>query len=126
MMVTVALIDDDPSMLKSLGRLLRIHGFVVQCFDSAEIYLDERHARPAENCLVVDVNLTGMSGIQLAEVLAREACSCPIVFMTASDEPGLKDRCLAKGAVAFLRKPFAAQVLLDAVTCASCAQRNTH
>jgi FixJ family two-component response regulator len=110
----VAVVDDDPSVLKALSRLLRAHGIEPAAFASAEAFLQSPAASEAA-CLVVDINLPGMSGIELRRQLAQASSTLPVIFITAVDDESTRLAANAAGCIAFLRKPFPAHVLLDAI-----------
>jgi CheY-like chemotaxis protein len=82
----VGVVDNDPSMLKALERLLTAHGFVVEPYVSAEAFLDGA-AEDELTCLVLDIHLGGMSGIQLCRQLSASGCKFPVIFVTAFDNP---------------------------------------
>lgn len=109
----IGVIDDDPSVLKSLGRLLRASGLRVVSFPSTEQFL-QTHPSWSLNCLVLDVHFEGMSGFDLEAYLADAGVRFPIVFITAHDDAATRERVEAKG-YAFLRKPFEESALLDAI-----------
>jgi FixJ family two-component response regulator len=114
----VFVVDDDPSMLKGVERLLKAHGFDVELFVSAE----EFYKRPKfcnAICLVLDINLNGKSGIELKRRLAASGVSLPVIFITASDSDVTRKAALDVGCVAYLTKPFSAKSLMDAVEQAS-------
>jgi FixJ family two-component response regulator len=114
----VCVVDDDASLLRAVGRLLRAAGFTVETFGSAEEYLDTRHAvRPA--CLVLDVRLGGISGFELYEQLLAAGGAPPVIFITAHDDAGTRERARRSGAVQYLRKPFEDSALVDALYRAS-------
>jgi FixJ family two-component response regulator len=111
---TLVLVDDDESVRKALGRLLRAAGWDVAVFASAEEFLHA--AAPASPaCLILDVHLPGLSGPELQERLHAQGCKPPIVFISAYQDEGVRDLALQAGAVAFLQKPFEERALLDAV-----------
>ena len=110
----VAVVDDDESVRESLPDLLRLFGLEVQPFASAEDFLaSDSLARTG--CLVLDVAMPGMSGIDLQRELARRRCSIPIVFMTAHAGERARSQALQLGAVAWLFKPFSEGAILDAI-----------
>ena len=109
----IGVIDDDPSVLKSLGRLLRSAGLRVVAFPSTEQFL-ETHPSWTLNCLVLDVHFEGMSGVDLQAYLSDAGVHFPIVFITAHDDAALRERIEATGH-AYLRKPFEETALLDAI-----------
>jgi FixJ family two-component response regulator len=112
--VTIAVIDDDPEMRASLSRLLLARGFRVKTFDSADSFLVGA-TRCTAACLVVDIQLPDISGIELAHQLAANGRSFPIVFMTANHDLTIEQRAISAGGAACLRKPFRAEELLNQV-----------
>ena len=113
-MRTIAIIDDNPSMLKGLDRLLSAHGFRVQTFTSAELFL-ERFAECKADCLLLDIHLGGISGIDLQRRLTSSGTDLPVIFMTAIDNEATRQEAFDAGCVAYLRKPFLANLLIDAI-----------
>jgi FixJ family two-component response regulator len=111
---TVAVVDDDPSVRKALARLLSVFGYRVELFASAEEFLDAAATSKAM-CLLVDIKLGAMSGLDLARQLSLEGFEFPIVFMTGSEKNVVRLQCLDFGCVAFLEKPIAEAHLMDAV-----------
>ena len=109
----VYVVDDDESMCTALDRLLRSAGLGVATFASALEFLDE--SRPGGACLVVDVKMSGMTGLELQQRLASTRPDLPVVVITAYGSERLRQDALAGGASAFLRKPFRESELLDAV-----------
>jgi FixJ family two-component response regulator len=116
-MRTVAVVDDNPSMLQGLRRLLSAHGFRVQTFESAELFLDGIEGSEAE-CLVLDVHLGGMSGIDLQRQLISSGRDLPVIVMTAIDSEATREAAFDAGCIAYLRKPFLAKLLIDAINSA--------
>ena len=110
----ILVVDDDPSMLRTVTRLLRLHGYLVETFSSAEAFID---ARPegAIACLLLDIHLGGMSGIELYRRLAASGMTHPAIFMTALDDEATEQEAARVGGIAYLRKPFPADELLDAI-----------
>ncbi len=115
---TVFVVDDDESIRKALKRLLRAHGYHVITFESAEDFLGSGWLL-MEGCIVLDMRLPGMSGLELYEKLVSIQTVSPVIFMTAHDTPDWKERVGKTDAVAYLRKPFDQQSLLDAVDLAA-------
>jgi FixJ family two-component response regulator len=109
----VFVIDDDPSVRKALQRLIRSAGMDAEAFGSAEDFLAESHS-PAD-CLVLDVRMPGMSGLELQQLLIAKEQPIPIVFISAHDDEECRRSALAAGATDFLHKPFEDRVLLDAI-----------
>jgi FixJ family two-component response regulator len=113
----VAVVDDSDSVRESLPDLLQEFGFAAQAFSSAEAFLASE-APNHTSCLVLDVGLPGMSGPELQDELLRTGKGIPIVFITAQGDPSLRPRLLARGASAYLLKPFSDDALLEAVNTA--------
>jgi FixJ family two-component response regulator len=111
---TIAVVDDDPSVRKALARLLSVFGYRVELFASAEEFLDAARASKAM-CLLVDIKLGAMSGLDLARKLSLEGFEFPIVFMTGSAKNVVRLQCLDFGCVAFLEKPILEARLMDAL-----------
>jgi FixJ family two-component response regulator len=111
---TVFIIDDDASVRKSLSRLLRSAGFEVETFASAELFLKREHY-DGIGCLVLDVRMPGISGIDLQDELSKADYSMPIVFITGHGNIPMGVHAIKKGAVDFLAKPFEDEDLLQAV-----------
>jgi len=114
---TIAVVDDDVSMRASLRALLRSVGFRVEAFASAEEFLKSGPASRF-SCGVLDVRMSGMSGLDLQDHLRDGGSMLPIVFMTAHADPSIKARALANGAADFLQKPFTDEALLEAIEAA--------
>jgi FixJ family two-component response regulator len=110
----ISIVDDDQSVRQSLASLLRSVGFAVRAFGSAEDFL--KAGQPgATGCLLLDLRMPGMSGLELQQQLAAAGVRVPIVFLTAHGDEEARARALRAGAVAFLTKPFSENALLDAV-----------
>lgn len=110
----VAVVDDDPQMLRSLTRLLSATGYRPVTFSSAQEFLASVATSKAI-CLLLDIDLGAQSGLELACHSAVMALAVPIIFMSGSTDDGPRRQALASGAAAFLRKPFRAVELLDAL-----------
>jgi RNA polymerase sigma factor (sigma-70 family) len=110
----VFVVDDDPSVRSSLKFLLSTVGLQVETFDSAGSFLRKKPA-DAPSCLVLDVRLPGLSGLDFQRELAARNISIPIVFLTGHGDIPMSVRAIKAGAVEFLTKPFRDQDLLDAV-----------
>lgn len=110
----IAVVDDDHSLRNALGRLLRSAGCAVETFGTANEFL-ARVATPTPDCLVLDVRMPGISGLDLQRRLATDHPELPIVIITGHASCGLRQRALDAGAVAVLDKPFDERNLLDAV-----------
>jgi len=111
---TVFVIDDDPSVLKSLSRLLRSLGFDTETFASAELFLARKHY-DGVGCLVLDVQMPGLSGMDLQDALSKADYSMPIIFITGHGNIPMSVQAMKKGAVDFLTKPFDDKELMQAV-----------
>jgi FixJ family two-component response regulator len=110
----VMVVDDDPSVRSSLKFLIGSVGMQVECFESAEALL--RHDLPeAPSCLVLDVRLRGLSGLDFQRELSARNCFLPIIFITGHGDIPMSVRAMKAGAVEFLTKPFRDQDLLDAI-----------
>jgi FixJ family two-component response regulator len=110
----VVVVDDDPDMLKGVQRLLTAYGFDTEVFTSAEAFLDRSFDREPV-CLVLDIQLGGMSGVDLRRRLWALGRTVPVVFMTAFDDETTHKDALDAGCVAYLRKPFLAHALIGAI-----------
>jgi len=110
----IIIIDDDESVRRALGRLLRSVGLTPSTFATAEEFL-EATGQPPPGCLIVDVHLPGLSGPELQKRLRADGRGVPIVFITAYGDDQTRDLALRAGAIAFLQKPFEDRLLLDAV-----------
>ena len=113
-LAVVFVVDDDPSMRRSLETLLRSVGLDVHLFSSAQEFMQAK--RPdAPGCLVLDVRLPGMSGLAFQEELAKTGVAIPVIFISGHGDVPMTVRAMKAGAAEFLTKPFDDQVLLDAV-----------
>jgi FixJ family two-component response regulator len=110
----IGIVDDDASILRALSRLLGGAGFAVRAFGSAEEFLGLEHPETID-CLVLDIQMPGLSGFDLQERLAAARLPIPIIFITAHDDPLTRERARKSGAIAYLTKPFDAHALLEAV-----------
>jgi FixJ family two-component response regulator len=111
----VAVIDDDPSMRKSLTRLLRAHGYDCETWNSAEEFLDG-FATSQANCLLIDINLgPGLSGIELCKRLKALGRFLNVIIMTGVDIQQNNKEAIKAGCNAYLHKPFSSKALIDAV-----------
>jgi len=113
----VAVIDDDESMQDSLCDLIESTGLVARCFGSAQEFLEyDLHCEVG--CLITDILMPKMSGLQLQARLKEEECDIPIIFMTAYGDARLRIRAMREGAVEFFAKPFDHQLMLKTVRAA--------
>ena len=104
----IAIVDDDESVCRALKRLVRSLGMDADTFASGQNFLDLIEAMPSfgADCVVLDVQMPGMNGLEVGRRLAARGSRLPVIFITAHDETGVRERAFALGAVAFLRKPF--------------------
>ena len=110
----IAIVDDDDALRNSLDNLLRSVGFRVQGFSSAEAFLQANQAHETA-CLILDVLMAGMNGLELQRQLVAANWRIPIIFVTAYADDDARARALAAGAVAFLYKPCREEDLLSAI-----------
>src|ERR1700736_3253951 len=113
----VAILDDDDSVRSALQGLLKAVGLPAQAFASAEEFLNSGQQHQIA-CLIADIRMPGMSGLQLQAKLNAERCKIPIIFITAHGDAKMRMQALRAGAVEFLAKPFDDEVLLDSVRAA--------
>jgi FixJ family two-component response regulator len=112
--IYVAMVDDDENLCRSLARLLRAAGFQPITYASAEAFLaDTKH--PQFDCLVLDIQLGGMSGIELAQRILAEGRHAPIIFITAHDDPEARAEAEAAGCKAYFRKTDSGAEILEAI-----------
>jgi FixJ family two-component response regulator len=109
----VAIVDDE-SIQRALQDLIESQGLSTLCFGSAEEFLDSE-ARYEAACLIADIRMPGMSGLELQAKLKAEGCRTPIIFITAHGDAEMRTLAMGDGAVEFLTKPFNDAVLLEAV-----------
>ena len=110
----VIVVDDDPGILRAVQRVLQIHGFETEVFSSVEGFLEGARLGDA-TCLVLDVHLQHMSGIELRRQLTRSGHSLPVIFITAVESEATRKAALESGCVAYLHKPFPSDRLIEAV-----------
>jgi FixJ family two-component response regulator len=110
----IAIVDDDEAMQDSLRDLMESAGLAARCFGSAEEFLkSDLHGKAA--CLIVDIRMPKMSGLELQARLKQEECNVPIIFITAHGDARMRIQAMRRGAVEFLAKPFDHQLLLKRV-----------
>jgi FixJ family two-component response regulator len=110
----VAVVEDDASYRLALQRLLKSAGFSVQLFESAEEFLDSGQQHET-GCLIADIRMPGMSGLDLQARLTADHCPIPIIFITAHGDEQMRLQAMRGGAVKFLGKPFDCAILLESV-----------
>ena len=113
----VAIVDDDDLMRGALQGLLKAVGLPAQAFASAEEFLKSGQQRQAR-CLITDIRMPGMSGLELQAKLNAERCRIPIIFVTAHGDEKMRMQALRAGAVEFMAKPFDDEALLESVRAA--------
>ena len=110
----IAIVDDDESVCRAMSRLLRSLGMDTDTFTSGDEFI--KHLETARafhpDCIVLDVQMPGMNGLEVQELLVRSENFIPVIFITAHDEVSVRERALGRGAVAFLRKPVDGEVLV--------------
>src|SRR4051812_50132220 len=110
----IAIVDDDASVLKSLNRLLSKRGFQARTYGSAREFLAALpEGLPA--CLVLDLQMPEMTGLELLHHLARSGVDIPTIMITANADPLVRERCISAGVIAYLQKPLQSATLLAAV-----------
>jgi FixJ family two-component response regulator len=113
----IAVVDDEESVRKALVRVLRAAGFAARGFSSGAEFLKSWHFdRP--DCLVLDLQMPGFSGMEVQQALKIAGAHFPVVIITAHDAPSLREECMRQGAVAYLCKPLDIRALVQAVTLA--------
>jgi FixJ family two-component response regulator len=113
---SVLVVDDDARMLHSLEVLLDNLGFSTELYASAEAFFSESTFRKIDNCCVIlDIQLRGMSGIELQSRLMTAGYTPPIIFITGNDNETVRKAASQQGCIAYLLKPFTAKVLIDAI-----------
>ena len=110
----VAVVDDDPSMLDAAENILDANGYKAELFASAEDFLSSGLATKID-CLLLDIHLGGLSGIELRRQLKASNSKLPVIFMTAVEDEAVRRQALNSGCVACLRKPFPEYQLVDAI-----------
>jgi FixJ family two-component response regulator len=110
----IAIVDDDQSVQCALQDLIESEGLSTLCFGSAEQFLDSG-AQHTAGCLIADIRMPGMSGIELQAKLKADRCHIPIIFITAHGDAKMRIQAMRDGAVEFLTKPFDNAVLLEIV-----------
>jgi FixJ family two-component response regulator len=110
----VSIVDDDESVREATAKFLRLHGFFTSVFASAEEFLVSSRVDDTA-CLITDVKMPGMNGVELQHHLIARGKRVPIIFITAFPEVGSQAKALAAGAAGFLTKPFSGKCLIDCV-----------
>ena len=113
----LSIVDDDQSVRESLPDLLREFGFAARAFSSAEEFLSSDSVGQTK-CLILDVAMPGMTGLDLQKELRRRGQEIPVIFITAQKDDAIRQQALKQGAVNFLYKPFSDTALLEALNAA--------
>ena len=117
----VAIIDDDVSVCRALGRLLRSRDFQASEYHSAEEFLADLSSSKF-CCLLVDIQLPGLSGLEIPQQLAARGDETPVIFVTAHDDPAIKDKAMRVGGAAFFRKTDPFEKIITAIREFGCAR----
>jgi FixJ family two-component response regulator len=110
----ISIIDDDGSVRSAVGSLVRSLGFIARTFASAEEFLQSPHVNDT-SCLITDVQMPGMSGLELQDRVSAEGHRIPFIFITAFPEERMRTRAMEAGALGFLSKPFDSQNLIKVI-----------
>jgi FixJ family two-component response regulator len=111
----VHVVDDDPSVARALKRLLHAWGMRVRTFESGGAFLSALGNRQDVDCLVIDVQMPGMTGREVQERMNRAGMDVPVIFITAHGDDGIEEDALKAGAAGFLRKPFTEEALVGLI-----------
>jgi FixJ family two-component response regulator len=114
-------VDDDEMLRESLPDLLREVGFEARAFSSGQEFLSSKYVDET-SCLILDVAMPGMSGLDVQQELKRRGQAIPIIFITGQKDEDIRKQALRQGAAKFLYKPFSDSALLDAVNAALCGE----
>ena len=110
----IAIVDDEVSICRALLRLLRVANYRAEGFNSPILFL-ESLAERVPDCVVLDLQMPVMTGVELQQQLLRLDDPPPVIIITAHDEPKTRERCLALGAIRYLRKPIEGDLLIDSI-----------
>jgi FixJ family two-component response regulator len=119
----ISIIDDDASVRAATNNLLRSRGYIVHTFASADEFLRSPHLRET-SCVIADVQMSGMSGVDLLNDMRRRGNNAPFIFITAFPDERVRARALEAGALCFLAKPFAAPSLISCLDTALRSDRD--
>jgi FixJ family two-component response regulator len=111
----IHIVDDDPAVVIALRRLLRSWGMQVRTFASGEEFLSALSRSPDADCSVIDVQMPGMTGLEVQERMTRAGMDLPVIFITAHEEEEVKENALRAGAAGFLQKPFTDEALVGLI-----------
>jgi FixJ family two-component response regulator len=110
----ISVIDDDASVRAATNNLLSSHGYLIQTFVSADEFLQSDHLHNS-SCVIADVQMPGMSGLDLLTHMRTQGYTVPFIFITAFPDDSVRSRALKAGAIGFLAKPFAGPALIDCI-----------
>ncbi len=113
----IAVVDDEEAVRNAVIRLLHASGHPARAFASGSEFLRSWHAEKPD-CLMLDLQMPGLSGVDVQRALNREGASIPVIIITAHDSPSAREECLREGAIAYLCKPLDRWVMLDAMALA--------
>jgi FixJ family two-component response regulator len=113
----IAVVDDDPAVLKALARLLGTRSYIAKTYQSAAQFLDSLAEGPPD-CLIVDLQMAEMTGLELQQKLNARGLRIPTIIITAHNESGMRERCKSAGAIAYLSKPVHNTSLFAAIEAA--------
>lgn len=110
----IAIVDDDESVCRAVRRLVRSLAMDAETFSSGQQFLDLLEAMPSfqPDCVILDMQMPGLNGLDVQELLAASGSKIPLIFITAHDDDGVREKALGAGALAFLRKPFDDELLV--------------
>jgi FixJ family two-component response regulator len=110
----IAIVDDDESVCRAVRRLVRSLAMDAETFSSGQQFIELLEAMPSfqPDCVILDVQMPGMNGLDVQELLAASGSKIPLIFITAHDDIGVREKALGAGALAFLRKPFDDELLV--------------
>jgi FixJ family two-component response regulator len=111
----IYIVDDDPAVVKAMKRLLHSWGMHVRTFGSGREFLAALRRSCDGDCSVIDVQMPGMTGLEVQEALNRAGIDVPVIFITAHNEEGVEERAMRAGAVGLLRKPFMDETLVGLI-----------
>lgn len=110
----IAIVDDDESVCRAIRRLVRSLGMDADTFASGQAFLELVEAMPSQkfDCVVLDVQMPGLNGLEVQARLNKSGCYFPVIFITAHDEAGVREQAMTAGALAFVLKPFDDELLI--------------
>jgi FixJ family two-component response regulator len=122
----IYIVDDDPAVVKALKRLLHSWGMHVRTFASGEEFLAALSRSCDGDCSVIDVQMPGMTGLEVQEALNRGGIDVPVIFITAHNEEGIEEKAMRAGAIGFLRKPLTEKDLINLIAKALQSKGSMH